>query len=102
MVTGQRLFTFAVIADTHVTEAEAMAISGFDIDTIKLGAARSRYVVDRLNSLKLDFVVHLGDIVHPVPGSPAYEDSAAPYNWSAGRSYYHPGPLTGNRGRCVD
>ncbi|MCP3971012.1 MAG: hypothetical protein GY717_11995, partial [Rhodobacteraceae bacterium] len=44
--------------------------------TIKLGAARSRYVVDRLNSLKPDFVVHLGDIVHPVPGSPAYEDSA--------------------------
>jgi 3',5'-cyclic AMP phosphodiesterase CpdA len=53
-----------------------MAISGFDIDTIKLGAARSRYVVDRLNSLKPDFVVHLGDITHPVPGTPAYEDSA--------------------------
>ncbi len=53
-----------------------MAISGFDIDTIKLGAARSRYVVDRLNSLKPDFVVHLGDIVHPVPGSRAYKDSA--------------------------
>ncbi len=80
MVTGQRLFTFAVIADTHVTEAEAMAISGFDIDTIKLGAARSRYVVERLNSLKPDFVVHLGDIVHPVPGSPAYEDSAARFH----------------------
>ena len=80
MVTGQRLFTFAVIADTHVTEAEAKAISGFDIDTIKLGAARSRYVVDRLNSLKPDFVVHLGDIVHPVPGSPAYEDSAARFH----------------------
>jgi 3',5'-cyclic AMP phosphodiesterase CpdA len=80
MVTGQRLFTFAVIADTHVTEAEAMAISGFDIDTIKLGAARSRYVVDRLNSLKPDFVVHLGDIVHPVPGSPAYEDSATRFH----------------------
>jgi 3',5'-cyclic AMP phosphodiesterase CpdA len=80
MVTGERLFTFAVIADTHVTEAEAMAISGFDIDTIKLGAARSRYVVDRLNSLKPDFVVHLGDIVHPVPGSPAYEDSAGRFH----------------------
>jgi len=76
MVTGERLFTFAVIADTHVTEAEAMAVSGFDTDTIKLGAARSRYVVDQLNSLKPDFVVHLGDITHPVPGSPAYEDSA--------------------------
>ncbi len=76
MVAGERLFTFAVIADTHITEAEARAISGFDIDTVKLGAARSRYVVERLNSLKPDFVVHLGDIVHPVPGSPAYKDSA--------------------------
>ncbi len=76
MVTGKHLFTFAVIADTHVTEAEATAISGFDIDSVKLGAARSRYLVDRLNSLKPDFVVHLGDLVHPVPGSPAYEDSA--------------------------
>jgi 3',5'-cyclic AMP phosphodiesterase CpdA len=76
MVTGKRLFTFAVIADTHITEAEAMAISGFDIDTIKLGAARSRYVVGRLNSLQPDFVVHLGDIVHPEPCTPAYEDSA--------------------------
>ncbi len=62
MVTGKRIFTFAVIADTHITEAEAMAISGFDIDTIKLGAARSRYVVGRLNSLQPDFVVHLGDL----------------------------------------
>jgi len=76
MVTGERLFTFAVIADTHVTESEAKAISGFDIDTVKLGAARSRYVIEQLNSLKPDFVVHLGDIVHPVPGSPAYEESA--------------------------
>ncbi len=76
MVIGERLFTFAVIADTHVTETEAMAVSGFDTDTIKLGAARSRYVVDQLNSLKPDFVVHLGDITHPVPGSSAYENSA--------------------------
>ncbi len=76
MVIGKCIFTFAVIADTHITETEAMAVSGFDIDTVKLGAARSRYVVDRLNSLKPDFVVHLGDITHPVPGTPAYEESA--------------------------
>ena len=76
MVTGERLFTFAVIADTHITEAEATAVSGFDIDTVKLGSARSRYVVEQLNTLKPDFVVHLGDITHPAPGTPAYEDSA--------------------------
>ncbi len=76
MVTGEHLFTFAIIADTHVTEAEATAISGFDIDTAKLEAARSRHVIHQLNHMGPDFVVHLGDITHPVPGSPVYGDSA--------------------------
>ena len=76
MVSGDHLFTFAVIADSHVTEAEATAIGGYDIDTVKLGADRSAYVVAALNRLGPDFVVHLGDITHPEPGSPAYEDSA--------------------------
>ena len=75
-VAGEHLFTFAIIADTHVTEAEATAIGGYDIDTVKLGAARSAYVVGELNRLAPDFVVHLGDITHPEPGTPAYEDSA--------------------------
>ena len=76
IVAGERLFTFTVIADSHVTEAEATAIGGYDIDTVKLGAARSRYVVHQINRLAPDFVVHLGDITHPEPGTPAYEDSA--------------------------
>ena len=75
-VTGERLFTFAIIADTHVTEAEATAIGGYDVDTVKLGAARSAHVVRELNRRAPDFVVHLGDITHPEPGTPAYEDSA--------------------------
>ena len=80
MVTGDHLFSFAVIADSHVTETEAAAIGGYDIDTVKLGAARSRYVVHQLNRLAPDFVVHLGDITHPEPGSPAYEDSAGRFH----------------------
>ncbi len=79
-VSEDRLFTFAVIADTHVTEEEAEAIGGYDVDTVKLGAARSAYVVRELNRLAPDFVVHLGDITHPEPGTPAYEDSAARFH----------------------
>ena len=75
-VSGEHLFTFAIVADTHVTEEEATAIGGYDVDTVKLGAARSAYVVRELNRLAPDFVVHLGDITHPEPGTPAYEDSA--------------------------
>ncbi len=80
MVTGERLFTFAIVADTHVTEAEATAIGGYDVDTVKLGAARSAYVVGEINRLAPDFVVHLGDITHPEPGTPAYEDSAGRFH----------------------
>ena len=79
-VNGDRLFRFAVIADTHVTEAEAAAVGGYDVDTVKLGAGRSAYVVGELNRRAPDFVVHLGDITHPEPGTPAYEDSAARFH----------------------
>jgi len=79
-ISDDHLFTFAVIADTHVTEAEATAIGGYDVDTVKLGAARSAYVVRELNRLAPDFVVHLGDITHPEPGTPAYEDSAGRFH----------------------
>ena len=72
---GERLFSFAVIADTHVTEEEAAAIGGYDVDTVMLSVSRSRYVVDQINRLSPDFVVHLGDITHPEPGTPAYEES---------------------------
>ncbi len=79
-VAGERLFTFAIVADTHVTEVEADAIGGYDVDTVKLGADRSRYVVHQINQLAPDFVVHLGDITHPEPGTPAYDDSAARFH----------------------
>ena len=79
-VSEGHVFTFAIVADSHVTEEEATAVSGFDVDTIKLGAARSAYVVRELNRLAPDFVVHLGDITHPEPGTPAYEASAARFH----------------------
>jgi metallophosphoesterase superfamily enzyme len=46
------------------------------VDTVKLGSARSDYVVREINRLAPDFVVHLGDITHPEPGTAAYEQSA--------------------------
>ena len=73
---GRHLFTFAVVADSHVTEEEAMAIGGYDADTVLLNIERCRYVVEEINRRAPDFVVHLGDITHPGPGTPAYEESA--------------------------
>ena len=80
IVAGERLFTFAIIADSHVTEEEASAIGGYDVDTVRLGVARSRYVVQELNQLAPDFVVPLGGIPPPEPGTPAYEESAARFH----------------------
>ncbi len=79
-VSGDLLFTFAVVADTHVTEEDATAIDGYDEDTVNLSVARSAYVVRELNRLAPDFVVHLGDITHPRPDTPAYEQSAGGFN----------------------
>lgn len=58
------LYTFAVIADTHI---EPEDVAGGDVPRSN---GRTRHVVDHLNRLNPDFVVHLGDIVHPTPFHP--------------------------------
>ena len=81
---GKHLFTFAVIADSHMTEADAAANADVDISfdrtRFELGNARSRHVVHAINRLEPDFLVHLGDITHPVPRSPDYDDSARQFH----------------------
>ena len=37
--------------------------------------ARSRYVVNQINLLRPTFTVHLGDLVHPVPSLPSYDEA---------------------------
>ena len=41
-----------------------------------LANARTRHVIAELNGIKPEFVVHLGDIINPVPELPTYEDAA--------------------------
>ncbi len=68
------LFTYAVIADTHMNQEENYSSSPYPCNA--LANARTRYVIAELNRLKPDFVVHLGDIVNPVPELPTYTDAA--------------------------
>jgi Icc-related predicted phosphoesterase len=61
---------FAVIADSHIR------LTDDDIATYPanaLIAARNRWVVQVCNRIGVDFVVHLGDVVHPLPSEPAHE-----------------------------
>ena len=71
---GKLLFRFAVIADTHVTEQEGVSSSPWPVN--RLANARCREVVRQLNASAPAFVLHLGDLVHPVPAQRTYVDAA--------------------------
>lgn len=57
---GKRLFSFAVIADSHLEPEDTG-------DGAPRSNRRNRSVVDWLRRQAPQFVLHLGDIVHPVP-----------------------------------
>jgi len=73
---GRKLFTFAVIADTHVNESEHASASPYA--TNASANARARHAFAQIAALDPapEFVVHLGDIVHPVPSLPGFEEAA--------------------------
>jgi hypothetical protein len=73
---GKRLFSFAVVADTHVNEHEDQSASPFPTNARANG--RARYVMAEIGALDPapEFVVHLGDIVHPMPGLPVFAEAA--------------------------
>lgn len=68
------LFTFAVIGDSHIKPEEGDESSPFA--TNLLANARNRHAARLVNRLAPDFVVHLGDLVHPVPALPTYSTAA--------------------------
>ncbi len=72
---GRRLFTYAVITDTHLNQGEEECNSPFEVN--KLANARMRHVVRDLNAREVDFVLHLGDLLHPVPHIPHLYEQAA-------------------------
>ncbi|MBT4890292.1 MAG: hypothetical protein HON65_12140 [Rhodospirillales bacterium] len=73
------LFSFAIVADTHLTGDEELNFEGGDDYASKL-ASMYDGVIARVNAMKPDFVVHLGDITDPVPTSTAFDDSAQAFH----------------------
>jgi UDP-2,3-diacylglucosamine pyrophosphatase LpxH len=65
---GRRLFAFAVVADSHL-EPEPAGLAW------PRSNARNRSVVDWLAPMRPRFVLHLGDIVHPVPEAPGHDST---------------------------
>ncbi|MEO8279592.1 MAG: metallophosphoesterase [Ideonella sp.] len=73
----QPLLTFVVVADTHINERDDVSTSPFE--TNRLANDRARQVFREIAAMDPApaFVFHLGDIVHPVPSLPTYDDAIA-------------------------
>ena len=69
------LFTFVVVADTHVNESDDSSSS--PCRTNRLANDRARHVFHEVAAMdpQPDFVLHLGDIVHPVPSLPSFGEA---------------------------
>lgn len=70
----QPLFTFAVITDTHIRPAERDESSPFPVNN--LANDRARFAVAAIHDEGPAFVLHLGDMVHPLPHLPSFIPAA--------------------------
>jgi predicted phosphodiesterase len=66
----KRLFTYAIISDTHMRPEQGDESSPWEVN--KYANDRARWVIDRITRASPDFVVHMGDIVHPFPHLSTY------------------------------
>lgn len=71
---GAPLFTFVAVGDTHVNPRDDFSPSPWHTNV--LANQRAAAVVAQINALSPDFVVHLGDMIHPLPGSADYGQAA--------------------------
>lgn len=83
-----RLFSFAVISDTHLNEDDFASNSPFEVN--RLSNRRMRYVVEDLNTRDIAHVIHLGDIVHPVPSNHELYKRAAERFFEQMKGLEHP------------
>ncbi|PCJ59959.1 MAG: hypothetical protein COA79_09135 [Planctomycetota bacterium] len=73
-MTSELLFQFALVADSHMNQSDTESTSPYECN--KLSNGRSNYVIEQINKLNPDFVIHLGDFINPVPAHPYFETAA--------------------------
>jgi 3',5'-cyclic AMP phosphodiesterase CpdA len=78
---GAFQFSFAVIADTHVDVEDGPSSSPFPVN--RLSNSRTRFCIEDIKQLGTElgamapaFVLHMGDVIHPVPSMPSYAAAA--------------------------
>lgn len=67
------LFKFAVITDSHIRLPNATEEGGYASN--RLSIERAKYVVHCVNELQPNFVIHLGDLVHPISALSNHEEA---------------------------
>ena len=70
---GNILFKVALVADTHVNEAEDFSTSPYPVNAE--ANPRTRFIFDQINQSGAAFCIHLGDMVHPVPELASHTDA---------------------------
>jgi hypothetical protein len=70
-------FSFIVFTDAHVTAVDGETDSPFQVNS----ASNSRFseAIKMMNQLDADFALNLGDMVHPLPGTPDYNTASKRY-----------------------
>lgn len=74
---GPPLFSFVVVADTHVNERDGVSSSPYHTNALANERARHAFLDIAAMDPAPEFVIHLGDIVHPVPSLPTFDDAVA-------------------------
>lgn len=62
---------FVVLTDTHINASDTETASPWAVN--RLANARARAAVAAINEIGPDFAVHLGDVIHPLPGHTGYD-----------------------------
>jgi len=68
------IFTYAIISDTHMRPEGGDESSPWEVN--KYANDRARWVIDRINRSDPEFVIHMGDIVHPFPHLSTYSTAS--------------------------
>lgn len=74
---GNPCFRFVVISDTHINQSEDHASSFFQLN--RLANSRARLAFSQVAAVQPAFVIHVGDIVHPLPSHPGFGQAAENY-----------------------
>jgi len=65
------VFSFGIITDTHIRAPSGDLSSPYQVN--ELANERARYAIALLAAQQPEFVVHLGDMVHPIPSMQVYD-----------------------------